>query len=228
MSYKSAQFNTINRAEITIALFDGAIRFLEQAEVKIKEKDMVAKGNLISKALDILGELDASLNMEIGGPLGKGLHDFYSLCNSHLLMANLKLDLELLNSTKENIKSVRNAFAEAMQTAEAKEALSKMGPLPQTASGNISNIKHGGIISAKSEHIKQLEEKAKALELAKQKINNASSDVEKLEAQKSLENTLQTHKIQTPNPQAPSNPMYNPNQGLMNRKMALYKNMQGA
>ncbi len=222
MSYKQAQINTIGRAEIVLAMYDGAIKFLEQAEIKIKENDMVAKGNLISRVIDILNELDSSLNLEVGGEVGQSLHGFYGLCNRNLLFANLRLDLELLRNTKENIKSVRNAFAEAMQTSEAKETLQRMGPLPQVSSSNITNNNLGSDISNRSDILKQMEQKAKALELAKQNIQNAGSEEEKLQAEQALKNTLLHHKNQ-------ENPMYNPNnQGLVNRKMALYKNMQNA
>ncbi len=225
-SYKQTQFNTIGRAEIILALYDGAIRFLDQAEDKIKEKDMVGKGNLISKVIDIVGELDASLNMEVGGEVARSLHNFYGVCNRNLLMANLKLDLELLRNTKQNIQSIRSAFFEASQTPEAKETLKQMGPLPQAVTGSISNLTKTSAIAMKSEKIKQMEEKAKQLELVKQKMANAKTGDETMQVQMQFSNIVNTSNASPISQMVPPVPTKQPS--LMNKKMALYKNLQNA
>lgn len=137
-SYKNIQINTTDRGEIIIMLYDGALRFLARAKEKMLEKDMAAKGLLISKAIDIISELDSSLNMEAGESLAQNLRNIYFLCNSRLLMANLKLDIDTLDSVVTTLKILRDAFFETMQTEEAKEALKKMGPHRQTVSLNSS------------------------------------------------------------------------------------------
>ncbi len=197
-SYKQTQFSTIGRGDLVIALFDGAIRFLDQAKVKIMEKDVIAKGNLISKAIDILSELDATLNMQQGGEVAKGLHQLYNLCIKNLFMANLKLDISIIESTQENIKSLRSAFSEAMQTHEAKAALKSMGSLPPIPA-NAMQIIHGGSINAHAEELKQNKAKAsaaEALELAKQKMMSATNEQDKQNAQQEMTFYLQQVKSQ--------------------------------
>ena len=185
-SYKQAQVNTIGRADLTVMLYDGAIRFLEQAQEKMLAKDMQAKGNLISRAIDIINELDASLNLEKGGEIAKNLHQLYFLSMKNLLMANIKLDMSILKSVQKNLTSLRDAFAEAMQTPEAKRALAQMGPLPQMAAGNTAKLQTGGSINARAEQVKQVETRVKALEAAKAKVSNAKTPEEALQAKEEM------------------------------------------
>ena len=82
---------------------------------------------LISRALDIINELDSSLNMEAGGELAQNLHNLYFLCNTRLLQANLKLDTARLDSVVEILTGLRSAFAEILHTPEAQAACARMG-----------------------------------------------------------------------------------------------------
>lgn len=125
-AYRQTQVGTTGQGEIVVMLFDGALRFLSQAREKIQAKDYAAKGVLISRALDIINELDSSLNMEAGGDLAKNLHQLYFLCTTRLLQANLKLDLEKLTSVADILSGLRDAFAQAAATPEARAACAQI------------------------------------------------------------------------------------------------------
>jgi len=190
-SYKQTQFNTIGRADLTVMLYDGAIRFLEQAQEKMLEKDMQAKGNLISRAIDIIQELDSSLNVAQGGEMAQKLHQLYFLSTKNLLMANLKLDISMIQSVQDNMTRLRDSFAEAMQTPEAKAMLQQMGPLSQATTGSLNKLSLGGSINQRAEQIKQTKSKAEALELAKNKLASATTQEEIQLAQKEIATLLQ-------------------------------------
>ena len=121
-AYLQTQVGTTGRGEIIVMLYDGALRFLAQAREKMEARDMAGKGMLISRALDIINELDSSLNMEAGGELAQNLHNLYFLCNTRLLQANLKLDTARLDSVVEILTGLRSAFAEILHTPEAQAA----------------------------------------------------------------------------------------------------------
>ncbi len=189
-SYKQAQVNTVGRADITLMLYDGLLRFLDLAAEKMEQKQIQDKGNYISRALDIINELDSTLNMEKGGEISKGLHNLYLLTNKNLLMANLKNDLAILKSVRANMQVVRDSFYEAMQTEEAKEMLMKMGPVPvQTSNGN-AQMKFGGSIQERADKIKEAQQKAEAIKRVQAKLANAENDEEKSLAKKELEELL--------------------------------------
>ena len=126
-AYLQTQVGTTGRGEIVVMLYDGALRFLAQAREKMEARDMAGKGMLISRALDIINELDSSLNMDAGGELAQNLHNLYFLCNTRLLQANLKLDMAKLDSVVEILTGLRSAFAEILNTPEAQAACAKMG-----------------------------------------------------------------------------------------------------
>ncbi len=86
------------------------------SQVRIEEKNYAQKGILISQALDIIAELDGSLNAEKGGELAQNLHKLYMYCNSRLLQANLKMDTAMIDEVIGILDSFRSAFAEISKT----------------------------------------------------------------------------------------------------------------
>ena len=117
-AYVQTTFSTVGQGEILVMLYDGAIKFLTQAKEKIREKDAGGKGVLISKALDIINELDASLSMDVGGALAKNLHQLYFVCSTRLLRANLRMDISVLDI----LGNLRDAYAQVLNTPEARAA----------------------------------------------------------------------------------------------------------
>ncbi|MGX9366876.1 flagellar export chaperone FliS [Desulfoplanes sp. PS50] len=113
-AYLKTQVTTTSQEELVIMLYDAAIKFLNRAKIKIKEQDMAQKGILISKSLDIIAELDSSLNAKQGGELAKNLHTMYAYCNARLLKANIKLDIELIDEVIHILSEFRTAFAEIL------------------------------------------------------------------------------------------------------------------
>ncbi|NCC23906.1 MAG: flagellar export chaperone FliS [Deltaproteobacteria bacterium] len=111
-AYFQTSVTTTTPGSLVVMLYDGAIKFLQQAKKKMAEKDYAQKGILISKALDIIAELDGSLNLERGGDVAENLHKMYFFCSTQLLKANLQMDQELIDKVIDVLKGVRSAFAE--------------------------------------------------------------------------------------------------------------------
>lgn len=121
-AYFQTQVGTTNQGELLLMLYDGALKFLTMAKERMLAKDVAAKGMLISKALDIINELDNVLDMQEGGDLAKNLHQLYFMCISRLLQANLKQDPDKLDSVMEILKGLRSAYAQILQRPEAQAA----------------------------------------------------------------------------------------------------------
>ena len=111
-AYMQTHVTTSTPGHLVVLLSDGAITFLEQAKLRITEKNYAQKGILISQALDVIAELDSSLNAEKGGELAQNLHRLYMYCNTRLLQANLKMDTEIIDEVIGILGSFRSAFAE--------------------------------------------------------------------------------------------------------------------
>jgi len=107
---------TTTPGHLVVMLYDGAITFLQQAKEEMQARNYAKKGILISQALDIISELDGSLNNERGGELAQNLHRLYMYCNSRLLQANLKMDQDIIDEVVGILSSFRSAFAEISKT----------------------------------------------------------------------------------------------------------------
>uniref|UniRef100_B8DS93 Flagellar protein FliS n=1 Tax=Nitratidesulfovibrio vulgaris (strain DSM 19637 / Miyazaki F) TaxID=883 RepID=B8DS93_NITV9 len=118
-AYLQTQVTTTTQGELLLLLYDGAIKFLNQAKEKIAERDYAGKGILISKALDIVNELDASLNLEKGGELAENLHKLYFYCSTRLLNANLKMDVTFIDEVIKILSGLRGAYGQIVNTPEA-------------------------------------------------------------------------------------------------------------
>lgn len=112
-SYFQTQVATTTQGDLLIMLFDAALKFLRQAKEKIAAKDYAKKGILISKALDILSELQGTLNAQKGGDLADRLQKLYFFCSTRLLAANLRMDISKIDEVMHILTGLRDAFSEA-------------------------------------------------------------------------------------------------------------------
>ena len=115
-AYMQTQVTTTTPGHLVVMLYDGAITFLEQAKQEIEIRNYAKKGILISQALDIISELDGSLNTDKGGEIAQNLHKLYMYCSTRLLQANLKMDITLINEVIGILSSFRSAFSEISKT----------------------------------------------------------------------------------------------------------------
>lgn len=118
-------------------LYDGALKYLQQARDKMLAKDYAGKGVLISKVIDIVNELSSSLNMDKGGSLAVNLNNLYILCTARLLQANLKMNVESLDSVVHILSGLRGAYAQILETPEARRAARQIAERMQPAGSTI-------------------------------------------------------------------------------------------
>ena len=118
-AYFQAQITTTSQGQLLVLLYDGGIKYLTQAKEKIAANDVKAKGMLISRALDVINELDGSLNLDKGASLAENLHKLYFYCSTRLLLANIRLDPFLIDEVIHILSGLRNAYAEILAKPEA-------------------------------------------------------------------------------------------------------------
>ena len=121
-AYFQTKVSTTDQGQLLLMLYDGALTFIQQARAKMIANDYAGKGILISKVIDIISELSASLNMDKGGSLAVNLNNLYLLCTARLLRANLKMDMDSLNSVESILSGLRGAYAQIIETPEARKA----------------------------------------------------------------------------------------------------------
>ena len=94
--YKQTAVTTQNKGRLIVMLYDGAIKFLRQAIRDLNAKDYEAKGRNISKAQDIIVELNSVLDMDAGSEVAQNLRNLYNFMNRHLTQANIKCDTQMI------------------------------------------------------------------------------------------------------------------------------------
>ncbi len=123
--YMETQVTTTSQGQILIMLYDGAIKFLNQAKERMQAKDYPGKGKLISSAIDVINELASSLNAEKGGDLAANLNQLYFYCNKRLFMANSRMDINAIDEVIKILGGIRSAYAQIIDTPEAIAAMAQ-------------------------------------------------------------------------------------------------------
>lgn len=112
--YKAYQQNDIlalSPAAITERLYMAMDRSLNIAKDAMEKGQVAIKGEKLGHALAIIGELQASLDMEKGGEIAENLYDLYSFSSHRLLMANVKNDTVLVDEVIRAMKPLREAWS---------------------------------------------------------------------------------------------------------------------
>jgi len=92
-TYQETAITSQTQGKLIVMLYDGAIKFLKLAIKEIESKDPEAKGEYISKAIDIIFELNTVLDTEAGGEIAMNLRKLYLFMGRHLTEANAKQDI---------------------------------------------------------------------------------------------------------------------------------------
>jgi flagellar protein FliS len=99
-------------------LFDGAIRFLEQARVGFSEDDPALSNqtihNNLLRAQAIITELNLSLNIHQGGELALTLRRLYDYFDRRLTESNMRKTEDGIVEVSKRMTVLRDAWAEML------------------------------------------------------------------------------------------------------------------
>ncbi len=92
-TYQEAAVTTQTKGRLIVMLYEGAIKFLKMAIKEIEAKNPEQKSKYISRALDIIFELNTVLDIEAGGEVATNLRKLYLFMGRQLTEANTKQDI---------------------------------------------------------------------------------------------------------------------------------------
>ena len=95
-AYQDNAVTTQSKGRLIVMLYDGAIKFLRLAIREIENNNYEAKGRYINKAIDIINELNAVLDMDAGGEIAGNLRKLYIFMINRLSQANSQNDPQLI------------------------------------------------------------------------------------------------------------------------------------
>lgn len=97
--------------DLIIMLYQAAVESIINAKRQMADKDIVAKGKSISRAISLIGSgLQASLNREAGGEIANNLFDLYSYMIQRLVQANISNDVTILNEVEKLMVDLQGAW----------------------------------------------------------------------------------------------------------------------
>lgn len=112
--YQQYQYNSIISASperLMIMLFEGAIKFVRLAKKAVEEKDIEGANYNIARAEDIIAELEASLDMSY--EVSEDLIKIYDFLYRQLIEANIKKDVNILDTVELMLADLKNTWSEA-------------------------------------------------------------------------------------------------------------------
>ena len=111
--YKEHAVSTQSKGRLIVMLYEGAIKFLKIAIKELDAGNYGEKGKYINKALDIITELSAVLDIDSGGEVAMNLRNLYQFMTRRLNEANIQKDankirdvIKLMEELNESWKAV--------------------------------------------------------------------------------------------------------------------------
>ena len=112
-AYANNKITMATPAELTLMLYEGAIKFVNIAIVGIEEKDIEKAHNNIRKADRIIEEFQMTLNHKY--PVAKDFDEVYTYLRQRLLEANIHKDKEILEEVLGHLRTMRDTWKEVMR-----------------------------------------------------------------------------------------------------------------
>lgn len=118
-AYASTQIKTSSSVQVIVLLYDGAISSMKLAQDGMVTFNHQDKARFLDRALRVVGELSASLNMEEGGVVAKELRRVYEYIQFELTQANLSNEPSRLEGPIRCLSVIREAWQDlAIQGAK--------------------------------------------------------------------------------------------------------------
>ena len=109
--YRQTQVGTAGPLELIIMMYDGAIRFCNQAKKAIEEKNYNEANHFLQRVQAIIDELNYSLNMD-AGEIATNLRNLYDFITTKLVEANVKKDIVTIDQVVNLLTELRSSWAE--------------------------------------------------------------------------------------------------------------------
>lgn len=112
-AYQNNAVTTASGAQLTLMLYNGCVKFIQQGMIAMEEKQFEVKNKAIQRAQDIIQELMLTLNQEI--EISKQMMPLYEYIHYQLQQGNMKNDITSLEEALELVMEFRDTWKDAMK-----------------------------------------------------------------------------------------------------------------
>jgi flagellar secretion chaperone FliS len=117
-AYREASVMTASPEQLVVMLYDGAGRFLRQAEGSMVEGSWLQASERLTRAEAIIDELLATLDMD-AGEIAERLQAIYVFCKTRLIEARIERDPVRVDQVARLMAELRSAWANIKNPAAA-------------------------------------------------------------------------------------------------------------
>lgn len=114
--YANNRILTASPAELTLLLYEGAIKFVNIAIMAIENNDIEKSHTNIMKTQKIIEEFQLSLNFKY--EIANDFNNVYNYLMQRLREANLTKDKEILEEVNQHLRVMRDTWKEVMKMAK--------------------------------------------------------------------------------------------------------------
>ena len=114
-AYENNRIMTASPAELTLMLYEGAIKFCNIAIAAIEKNDIEKAHNNIMKVENIIEEFQATLDHKY--PVAEDFDNVYNYLKQRLFTANVKKDKDILEEVLKHLRTMRDTWKEVMKQA---------------------------------------------------------------------------------------------------------------
>lgn len=111
--YNNSKVLTASPAELTLMLYEGAIKFCNIAIAAVEQKDIEKAHINIQKTERIIDYFRQTLDMKY--PVAEDFERVYSYLSGRLVEANMRKDKEILEEVNTHLRTMRDTWKEVMR-----------------------------------------------------------------------------------------------------------------
>ena len=126
--YQARALEGASGVDLTIALYDGIVRFMHAAIDAVDQGDIRLRRAAVKRAMDIVIYLQATLRADIGGKPAETLAEFYAAIFALMLQGSQASSREKFRQVIACVRNVREAWQQVAKTPGAAEI-----PVPSRA-----------------------------------------------------------------------------------------------
>ena len=114
-AYSTNKVTTATPAELTLMLYEGAIKFCNIAKVAMERNDMQSANLNIQKARNIIVELQTTLNFDY--PVAKDFDAIYTFIFERMVEANVSKNPAVVEEILVQLRELRDIWRQVMKVA---------------------------------------------------------------------------------------------------------------
>lgn len=110
--YRTSQFTTSSPGELTLQLYNGALRFIKQTKEALSQRQLDKAHEYNLRVQDIISELMITLNLDV--PISGQFFVMYDYMKRRMIEANVSKDEEILKEVEDLFVQFRDTWKEVI------------------------------------------------------------------------------------------------------------------